>query len=273
MRMFHFARIRILGSLEQLGNQLATKENRMSMLALIFRNYSPFPARRGSLERVHQFLERFALRWRTIHQSDDGSIAPAVQNLLQADSQGAELPALGFGIHHQRRAAGIHNGSQLGFILAHDDEDFIHEGREETDRSREERVGSHSSSDSSRSGCRTGVRGRPRQQRLVAAHARRLARCQNHSAKSRRSSHEGTIANWRNSAKDAPVARCEKWREKINSYLKVGSLTRSSWGTRSTGCPALRQARSPPAMTNTLNPISCSWRPTRALVASRCQVQ
>src|SRR5579863_4156023 len=37
-------------------------------------------------------------------------------------------------------------------------------------------------------------------------------------------------------------------------YEKVGNFTRSSWGTRSTGCPALRHAPRPPAMTKTLNP-------------------
>ena len=54
---------------------------------------------------------------------------------------------------------------------------------------------------------------------------------------------------------------------------KVGRCTRSLAGTASTGWPALRQAARPPAMTKALNPCSLSRCATRALVASRCQVQ
>ena len=58
-----------------------------------------------------------------------------------------------------------------------------------------------------------------------------------------------------------------------NDQLKVGSFTRSSLGTDSNGSPALRQAASPPTITNVLNPLSRSMCATRALVASRGQVQ
>jgi hypothetical protein len=54
---------------------------------------------------------------------------------------------------------------------------------------------------------------------------------------------------------------------------KVGSLTKSFLGTDSSGFPALSQALSPPTMTNALNPLSRSRCATRALVASRVQVQ
>src|SRR5882672_8563720 len=56
-------------------------------------------------------------------------------------------------------------------------------------------------------------------------------------------------------------------------YENVGSFTKSFAGTDSTGSPALRQAVSPPTITNVLNPFSRSKCATRALVASRAQVQ
>jgi hypothetical protein len=57
------------------------------------------------------------------------------------------------------------------------------------------------------------------------------------------------------------------------AQLNVGNFTRSFSGTDSTGSPALRQAVSPPTITNVLNPFSRSRCATRALVASRAQVQ
>jgi hypothetical protein len=57
------------------------------------------------------------------------------------------------------------------------------------------------------------------------------------------------------------------------SHVNMGSLITSSPGTGSTACPAFRHARRPPAITNTLNPSSRSRCATRALVASRAQVQ
>ena len=56
-------------------------------------------------------------------------------------------------------------------------------------------------------------------------------------------------------------------------HSNIGSLTTSSGGTGSTACPALRQARRPPEMTNTLNPSLSKICATRALVASRAHVQ
>jgi hypothetical protein len=58
-----------------------------------------------------------------------------------------------------------------------------------------------------------------------------------------------------------------------NGYENVGSFTRSFCGTDSSGSPALRQAVNPPTITNVLNPFSRSRCATRALVASRAQVQ
>jgi hypothetical protein len=55
--------------------------------------------------------------------------------------------------------------------------------------------------------------------------------------------------------------------------LNVGNFTKSSRGTASTGCPALRHAARPPTRMNALKPFSRSRSATRALVASRCQVQ
>jgi hypothetical protein len=59
-----------------------------------------------------------------------------------------------------------------------------------------------------------------------------------------------------------------------NDYrLKVGRWIRSVWGTVSNGFPALRHAARPPTITNALKPCSRSRCATRALVASRGQVQ
>ena|SRR5215467_4742257 len=55
--------------------------------------------------------------------------------------------------------------------------------------------------------------------------------------------------------------------------LNVGSFTRSFLGTDSKWPPALRQAARPPMITNVENPLSLSRCATRALVASRAQVQ
>jgi len=55
--------------------------------------------------------------------------------------------------------------------------------------------------------------------------------------------------------------------------LNVGSFTRSLAGTCSIGCPALRHAVKPPTITNARNPCCLSNSATRALVASRAQVQ
>lgn len=59
----------------------------------------------------------------------------------------------------------------------------------------------------------------------------------------------------------------------MHRYENVGSFTRSSLGTDSRWPPALRQAVKPPTITNVLKPFSCSRCATRALVASRAQVQ
>jgi hypothetical protein len=56
-------------------------------------------------------------------------------------------------------------------------------------------------------------------------------------------------------------------------YEKVGSFTRSFLGTDSKCPPALRHAVKPPTITNVLKPLSCNRCATRALVASRAQVQ
>ena len=57
------------------------------------------------------------------------------------------------------------------------------------------------------------------------------------------------------------------------AYENVGSLTRSFLGIDSSGPPALSQAVNPPTITNVWKPLSCSRCATRALVASRVQVQ
>ena len=56
-------------------------------------------------------------------------------------------------------------------------------------------------------------------------------------------------------------------------YENVGNLTRSFLGTDSRCPPAFLQAVRPPPSTNVLNPFSRSRCATRALVASRAQVQ
>ena len=73
----------------------------------------------------------------------------------------------------------------------------------------------------------------------------------------------------------AQGSRARTWARAVcrRRYVNMGSFTISSCGTDSTGWPALRQARRPPEITNTLNPSFCSRCATRALVASRAQVQ
>jgi hypothetical protein len=57
------------------------------------------------------------------------------------------------------------------------------------------------------------------------------------------------------------------------THENVGSFTKSFFGTDSSGLPAFSHALSPPTITNALNPLSRSRCATRALVASRVQVQ
>jgi hypothetical protein len=59
----------------------------------------------------------------------------------------------------------------------------------------------------------------------------------------------------------------------VQAYENVGSFTRSFLGIDSKWPPALRQAANPPTITNVWNPLSCNKCATRALVASRAQVQ
>jgi hypothetical protein len=59
----------------------------------------------------------------------------------------------------------------------------------------------------------------------------------------------------------------------IDYRLNVGRCIRSVWGTLSNAWPSLRHSARPPTITNVLNPRSRSRYATRALVASRGQVQ
>jgi hypothetical protein len=63
------------------------------------------------------------------------------------------------------------------------------------------------------------------------------------------------------------------YRKDYDYRLKVGRCIRSVRGTVSSGFPALRHAARPPTITNALNPCSRNRYATRALVASRGQVQ
>jgi hypothetical protein len=76
------------------------------------------------------------------------------------------------------------------------------------------------------------------------------------------------------------TGRCVRWLMELlgsgalSDYRpKVGRCIMSVWGTVSNGFPALRHAARPPTITNALNPRSRSRCATRALVASRGQVQ
>ena len=65
----------------------------------------------------------------------------------------------------------------------------------------------------------------------------------------------------------------EDGQPRTDAQLNIGSFTRSFFGTDSSGLPAFRHAVIPPTITNVLNPFSRSRYATRALVASRAQVQ
>jgi hypothetical protein len=61
--------------------------------------------------------------------------------------------------------------------------------------------------------------------------------------------------------------------QRSGNYLKVGKSAISPGGTASSGKPAFFQARRPPLITAARIPFFCNSRATRALVASRTQVQ
>jgi len=86
---------------------------------------------------------------------------------------------------------------------------------------------------------------------------------------------DASLGNYEYKCFEPDIAR-KLPRFKINFgivYENDGSLTRSFLGTDSRLPPTLRQAVSPPTITNVLNPFSRSKCATRALVASRAQVQ
>jgi hypothetical protein len=124
----------------------------MTMLALMFRHHRP-DAVVARNKFCLELLNRLHFRRRTVHQSNNGRIAPAIQNVLQPNQQRTELPLLWIWIHRQKRRLGVGNRRQAGRICAgHNDDQF---------RCRLQRA----------YGCGKKCTVAPRQQRFVAAHA------------------------------------------------------------------------------------------------------
>src|SRR4029077_4167811 len=75
-------------------DHFAPEHDRMSVLARILRNDGPLPVRNGGGKRVAQSLDGCWGDGRPVDQRDHGCVPASVQNVLQADLQGAELSAL-----------------------------------------------------------------------------------------------------------------------------------------------------------------------------------
>jgi hypothetical protein len=181
------ARGRCFRSFEERFEHRVPDQNGMPVFSLVLWNHCPLPFGYGPFEGGLQRLDGRGTDWRTINESEHRGVATAVSYLLQPDLQGAELPAIGIGIDHQRGAIGIHDWRQRGFVLTDHDEHNLDVGKKQPYGGGEKRVA-------------PGGWG-PRQQRFFASHARRLTGRENYSAKIRGSPHVGTITNCGGSAK------------------------------------------------------------------------
>lgn len=112
------------GRLKKSFYQIASGNVRMPVFAREFWNDRP-DALGSSNESILQRLDGWGADRRTIDQSDDGSVATAVENFLQADLQGAELSAAGVGVAEERGAIRISVRCQSGFIFAGNDDHKI----------------------------------------------------------------------------------------------------------------------------------------------------
>src|SRR5437763_2555394 len=100
LNMFYVAGRAAGGRAQKCFNHFPANHNRMAVLAAKFRHYSPNLV--SSVEKfVLELLDSLQAWRRTVHQSHDGGIAPAVQDGLQPYPQGTELPILRLGISDQ----------------------------------------------------------------------------------------------------------------------------------------------------------------------------
>src|SRR5262249_22706548 len=143
---------------------LPSDNDGVSVLAAMLGNYRPRRVGR-SQEFALELIDGSKTWSRTIDQRDDSSVPPAVEHLLQADLQGAELAPVGIAVDHRGRSVGVDHRREVGFIPAHHHDDQVGQGLQRTDGG----------------GKKSSVA--PRQQRLVATHARRRARRQYYSGK------------------------------------------------------------------------------------------
>src|SRR5947209_2077917 len=106
--MLHVTRGSMDRSTQESYNHLAAYNKRMAMFAVIFRNYRPGQVVTGKKCRLEK-LNRLRLRRRPVHQSDDGGVTAIIQDALQSDQQGAELPLLGIRIDRKKCGLSIRN--------------------------------------------------------------------------------------------------------------------------------------------------------------------
>src|SRR5438309_4280903 len=106
-------------------DHFAPEHDRVSVLARILRNDGPLPVRNGGGKRGAQSLDSCWGDGRPVDQGDHGCVPASVQNVLQADLQGAELSALRRRIDDQGCTGGVHGRRDRGSVLSRHHEDQV----------------------------------------------------------------------------------------------------------------------------------------------------
>ena len=105
--VFDLARIAGNGRNQQRGDHLASHDKRMSVTPRVFRHHGPLIGC-GALEFPAELLNRVGSGGWTVHQRDDGGVAPVIEHCLQAGLQRTELSQFRMRIYHQECRRRIH---------------------------------------------------------------------------------------------------------------------------------------------------------------------
>ncbi len=122
-------------------NQVAPGEVGVTVLAIMFGNDAPKILFRRREKFAVEFCERRGTYGWAIHQRDDGRVTAAIQDILQAEFEGAELAEFGGGIPNEKATQGIDDGRHLIEVCASNDDHEIAVRLEGDDVSAEESIG------------------------------------------------------------------------------------------------------------------------------------
>src|SRR5579864_7765577 len=106
-------------------NHLAADHDGMAVLAAEFGYDRPLSSRVGIGENLAQTKKCRGPRRRAIDQRHDGSIAAAVQHVLQSHLQRAELPVFWRRINRDESTSRVNQRSKVGSIFTGHDDDEV----------------------------------------------------------------------------------------------------------------------------------------------------